>query len=77
MTFVIAFLVALVATIVGTTAFLSRRERARSGHSDDTAGLLIEHQRTAHAAQLRGTYSSQAVHHGTGLITDDLHKHYS
>ncbi|MFF3004066.1 hypothetical protein ACFVTF_14810 [Kitasatospora sp. NPDC057940] len=77
MTFVIAFLVALVATIIGTTVFLGRRERARSGHSDDTEGLLIEHQRTAHAAQLRGTYSSQAVHHGTGLISDDLHKHYS
>ncbi|MFD7452643.1 hypothetical protein [Kitasatospora sp. NPDC059827] len=73
---VVLLLAALVATIIGTTVFLIRRERARGTHSDD-AGLLVELERTRQATHLRSTYSSRAVHHGTGMASDDLHKYYS
>ncbi|MFE6056034.1 hypothetical protein ACFQ6N_35260 [Kitasatospora sp. NPDC056446] len=75
MTFTLLFLLALVATIVGTTGLLVRREQARRLHSDDVEGMLIERQRTARAASLRTTYSSMAVHHGTGLVADDVYRH--
>ncbi|WP_331721242.1 hypothetical protein [Streptomyces sp. NBC_00212] len=74
---VIALLIALVAAIATTTVFLGRRERARSGHLDDAAGMLIERQHTARAAALRRTYSSNAIHHSGGLPGDNPYKHYS
>ncbi|MFI9364654.1 hypothetical protein ACIG5E_26915 [Kitasatospora sp. NPDC053057] len=77
MGFVLAFLVALVATIVGTTLFLVRRERARRRWAGASEGLLIEQYRTAQAARIRYAYTSASMHHGNGLITDELHKHHS
>ncbi|MET8622909.1 hypothetical protein ABZW30_03970 [Kitasatospora sp. NPDC004669] len=74
---VIAFLVALVSVVVGITTFLIHRERARRHWTDEAEGQLIEQQRTAQAARIRATYSSVSMHHGNGLVTDDLHKHYS
>ncbi|MFE5582262.1 hypothetical protein [Kitasatospora sp. NPDC056531] len=74
---VIAFLVALVSAVVGITAFLIHRERARRRWTDEAEGLLIEQQRTTQAARIRTTYSSASMHHGNGLVTDDLHKYYS
>ncbi|WP_030061214.1 MULTISPECIES: hypothetical protein [Streptomyces] len=74
MTFVLAFLLALVAAIVGITVFLVRRERARRLHSDDAEGALIEQHRTAQAASMRASYSSLAVHNGTGLMIDEVHR---
>ncbi|MFF2080189.1 hypothetical protein ACFVXG_36190 [Kitasatospora sp. NPDC058162] len=73
---VVLLLAALVGAVVHFTVLLSRRERARRSHGDD-AGLLIELERTRQAAHLRSTYSSRAVHHGTGMASDDLHKYYS
>ncbi|ARF80479.1 hypothetical protein ACIG0C_20505 [Kitasatospora aureofaciens] len=76
MGFVLVFLVALVATVVGTTLFLVRRERARRHWAGEIEGLSVEQHRTAQAAQMRSTYTSVAVHNGHGLFTDDLHKHH-
>ncbi|MFI9160347.1 hypothetical protein [Kitasatospora aureofaciens] len=73
---VLLFLVALVAAVVGTTLFLVRRERARRHWAGEIEGLSVEQHRTAQAAQMRGTYTSAAVHNGHGLFTDDLHKHH-
>ncbi|MFH9348238.1 hypothetical protein [Kitasatospora sp. NPDC017646] len=78
MGFVLAFLAALVATIVGTTLFLVRRERGRRRRAGESEGLLIEQHRTAQAARIRYTYTSASMHHGNnGLITEELHKHHS
>ncbi|MBO1414874.1 hypothetical protein [Streptomyces sp. FH025] len=74
---VIALMAGLVATVIGAVIFLARRDRSRGGFSDDGTGMLIEQQRTGQASHLRGTYSSGAVHHGTGLASDDLHTYYS
>ncbi|MFJ1709903.1 hypothetical protein [Kitasatospora sp. NPDC088346] len=74
---VIVLLAGLAAAATAATVFLSHRDRGRSRESDDPTGFLIEQQRTANAAALRGTYSSNAVHHGTGLASDALHKYYS
>ncbi|MFE7590344.1 hypothetical protein ACFU6K_13155 [Kitasatospora sp. NPDC057512] len=71
MVLVTVFLIALVGTIVGATVFLVLRERARRHQSDGAEGLLIEQQRTAHAARMRATYSSVSVHHGNGVIGDE------
>ncbi|MGW2375880.1 MULTISPECIES: hypothetical protein [Kitasatospora] len=76
MGFVLAFLAALVATVVGATLFLIRRERARRRWAGETEEcLLIEQHRTAQAARLRSTYTSAAIHNGTGLLPQDLHEH--
>ncbi|RKT18073.1 hypothetical protein BX285_2486 [Streptomyces sp. 1114.5] len=77
MTFLLGFLLALVAAIVGITAFLLRRERARRLHSDDLSGVLIEQQRTAEAASMRTAYTSRHVHGGHGLMTDEVHRYGS
>ncbi|MBV2156456.1 hypothetical protein [Kitasatospora sp. SUK 42] len=74
---VIALMAGLVAAVIGAVIFLARRDRSRGEFPDDTTGMLIERQRTGQAAHLRATYSSGAVHHGTGLASDDLHKYYS
>lgn len=68
---VVGFLLALAGAVVGATVFLSLRERARRHRFDDAEGLLIEQQRTAHAARMRATYSSLSVHHGNGVIGDE------
>lgn len=77
MTFVLVFLLALVAAIVGITLHLVRRERARRLHSDGAEGMLIEQQRTVQAARMRMTYTSASLHHGTGLVTDEVYRHHS
>ncbi|MFD8702534.1 hypothetical protein ACFV1W_07930 [Kitasatospora sp. NPDC059648] len=78
MGFVLVFLVALVATIVGTTLFLVRRERTRRRWAGESEGLLIEQHRTAQAARIRYTYTSASMHHGDdGLIAGELYKHHS
>ncbi|MFE4975626.1 hypothetical protein ACFRAR_26435 [Kitasatospora sp. NPDC056651] len=68
---VMVFLFVLVGTVVGATAFLAFRERARRSRFDGTEGLLIEQQRTAQAARMRATYSSVSVHHGNGVLGDE------
>ncbi|MFD4654058.1 hypothetical protein ACFWP2_00355 [Kitasatospora sp. NPDC058444] len=68
---VTVFLLALLGTVVGATAFLVLRERARRHRFDDAEGLLIEQQRTAQAARMRATYSSLSVHQGNGVIGDE------
>nr|BFD90887.1 hypothetical protein KitaXyl93_22470 [Kitasatospora sp. Xyl93] len=73
---VIALMAGLVAAVASAVVVLVRRDRSRGGFSKDPAGFLIEQQRTVQARHLRGTYSSQAVHHGTGMASDDLYKHY-
>ncbi|MFB7127401.1 hypothetical protein DR950_18530 [Kitasatospora xanthocidica] len=77
MVFVTVFLVALVGAIVGATAFLVLRERARRHQSDNAEGMLIEQHRTAHATRMRATYSSVSVHHGNGVIGDEGNHHRS
>ncbi|MEU3570442.1 hypothetical protein AB0E96_18765 [Kitasatospora sp. NPDC036755] len=77
MLLVMVFLFALVAIVVGATAFLVLRERARRHRFDDAEGLLIEQRRTAHAARMRATYSSVSVHHGNGVIGDEGNHHRS
>ncbi|MFG2904859.1 hypothetical protein ACGF13_07310 [Kitasatospora sp. NPDC048286] len=74
---VTVFLLALVGTVIGVTAFLVLRERSRRHRFDDAEGLLIEQQRTAHAARMRATYSSMSVHHGNGVIGDEGNRHRS
>ncbi|MEU9045889.1 MULTISPECIES: hypothetical protein [unclassified Kitasatospora] len=79
MSFVLLFLLALVAAIAGVTLFLVRRggERARRLHSDDVAGMLIEQQLTVRATRMRATYSSVSLHNGTALVTDEVHRYHS
>ncbi|MFB7910045.1 hypothetical protein ACFXPX_40440 [Kitasatospora sp. NPDC059146] len=76
MSFVLAFLAALAAVVVGTTLFLARRDRAHRRWADGTEGLLIERRRTSQAARIRTTHSTWATHHGNGLFPDDLQTHY-
>lgn len=68
---VTVFLLALVGTVVGATAFLVLRERARRHRFDDAEGLLIEQERTAQAARTRATYSSLSVHQGDAVLGDE------
>ncbi|WP_030233587.1 hypothetical protein [Streptomyces sp. NRRL S-350] len=77
MIFVLVFLLALAAAVVGITVFLSCRERARRLRPDGTDGLLIEQQRTAQAAYMRTAYTSRSVHHGTGLAAEEVYRHHS
>ncbi|MER7844171.1 hypothetical protein ABTZ03_09505 [Kitasatospora sp. NPDC096077] len=74
---VITLLAGLAVAIIATIAYLARRDRLRRSQTDDAVGLSIEQQRTRQAAQIRSTYSSASMHHGTGLVSDDMHKYYS
>ncbi|MBD0673378.1 hypothetical protein ACIQOW_00820 [Kitasatospora sp. NPDC091335] len=71
MVLVTVFLLVLVGTVIGATTYLVLRERARRHQFDDAEGILIEQQRTAHAARMRATYSSISVHHGNAVMGDE------
>ncbi|MFJ8622310.1 hypothetical protein ACIRD3_05630 [Kitasatospora sp. NPDC093550] len=74
---IVVLLAGLVSAVVCAVVFLVRRDGARSSDVSDPAGALIERRRTTQTSHLRGTYSSAAVHHGTGMASDDLHRYYS
>ncbi|MEV7603180.1 hypothetical protein AB0O91_38005 [Kitasatospora sp. NPDC089797] len=74
---VVALLAGLAFAVIAAIVYLARRDRLRRSQTDDMVGLLIEQQRTSQAARIRSTYSSASLHHGTGLVSDDMHKYYS
>ncbi|MFJ8044177.1 hypothetical protein ACIRBX_27105 [Kitasatospora sp. NPDC096147] len=69
-----ALLAGLVTAVLAATAFLIRRDRARSSGSDDFSGVLIERAHTAAAARSRSAFTSGSVHHGGGAIPGDQYR---